>query len=380
MKQRTDPDDNQFMLECLALASRGAGRVSPNPMVGAILVKKGKVLSRGWHREFGRAHAEVDCLNHAKGSVAGATMYVNLEPCAHVGKTPACAPRVAASGVSRVVIGMIDPNPLVAGRGIRYLRAHGIEVTVGVCNEESRFLNRAFVTHITKHRPYIHLKLAQSLDGRISDSRRRWISGETSRRLVHQWRTVHDAVLVGAGTVLSDNPSLNVRFVSGRDPHVVILDGRLRISPDARLVASAKKRRVVVCTSTGALKKKGRRANALARLGVEVIAFPSKGDRLDLVRVLRELYETGIGSILVEGGADVASSFVEARLVDEFSMFIAPRFVGAGVLGFSNGSGLHIPGGKLEMKTICHELCGEDLLVRTFRERYSPEVVKRLSL
>ena len=225
------------MQECLRLAERGRGSVSPNPMVGAVLVRKGRVLGRGYHARFGGPHAEVNCLGSVRGSTADSTLYVNLEPCAYYGKTPPCVDAVIAAGVREVFTAMKDPNPRVAGRGIRKLRSAGITVHVGLLGDEAKRLNRAFIRHTTVRRPFVHLKIAQSLDGMIAGPRRdnRWITSSASRALVHRMRSEHDAVLVGAGTIRADNPLLTVRSARGRNPHVVILDGRLNVSPKARI-------------------------------------------------------------------------------------------------------------------------------------------------
>lgn len=398
-----------FMRECLLLALRGAGRVSPNPMVGALLVKGGKVVSWGWHHEFGGTHAEVDCLRRAHALARGATLFVNLEPCSHQGKTPPCTDALINAGIRRVVIAMRDPNPLVSGRGVKTLRKAGIEVVEGLLKDEARFLNRFFCTHIVSGRPYIHVKVAESLDGRITGGNSRWITSLPSRRLVHRWRAMHDAVLVGAGTVLADRPTLSVRLVRGRDPHVVILDGQLRLGAEECRFPGRPGRRVVLCTSSEAVRRHASRARALARDGVEVLAFRSRRGVLDLDRVLAELYNTGIGSILVEGGAGVNASLSEAGLIDEFSSFIAPSIHGGGLGAFepegyrSSGPGgsrhreiasaLHrkpallstktrkpdsarppasSSGGNraVAMGTITVYNSGGDVLIRAFREKY----------
>jgi diaminohydroxyphosphoribosylaminopyrimidine deaminase/5-amino-6-(5-phosphoribosylamino)uracil reductase len=398
-----------FMRECLLLALRGAGRVSPNPMVGALLVKGRKVVSWGWHHEFGGTHAEVDCLRRAHGGARGATLYVNLEPCSHHGKTPPCTEALIEAGIRHVVIAMRDPNPLVSGCGVKRLRGAGIEVVEGILKDEARFLNRFFCTHILSARPYVHVKVAESLDGRITGGNSRWITSLPSRRLVHRWRAMHDAVLVGAGTVLADRPSLTVRLVRGRDPHVVVLDGELRLGAEECRFAGRSRRRIILCTSSEAVRRHGARARALARAGVELLAFPSRRGVLDLDLVLAELYNTGIGSILVEGGAGVNARLSEAGLIDEFSSFIAPAIHGRGLGAFESvesrspapggsrdreiASGLHrkpaflsIEGrnpvsfrspasasGKnkaVAMRTITVYNSGGDVLIRAFREKY----------
>lgn len=354
--------DARMMHACLHLAERGAGMVSPNPMVGAVLVKAGRMVSAGYHRAFGGPHAEVECLRRYRGDPAGATLYVNLEPCAHRGKTPPCTDLIIRSGIRRVVVGMKDPNPLVAGRGLAALRRAGIRVTVGVMEREARELNRSFAVHIRHRRPYVHLKMAQSLDGRIAgpEGKTLGISGHAAQRLVHGWRARYDAVLVGAGTVLADDPRLDVRHVRGRNPDVVILDGRLRVPPDARVFRDTTTRRVFVCTSRSAARAHARVARELSLAGITVLTFPAEGHHVELKRVLRELYRHLIGSLLVEGGSEVFTEFLRAGRVDELSIFVAPRLLPGGLPAFAVKSGL--PG----MRAVCMDACmvGTDILVR----------------
>lgn len=325
-----------LMQQCLSLAKKGRGAVSPNPLVGAILVKGGRIVARGYHRRFGGPHAEVECLRSYRGDASSATLYVNLEPCSHFGKTPPCTDLILRSGIRRVIVAMRDPNPLVSGRGIRRLRSAGVEVLMGVLEEEAAVLNRFFVKHITTGMPYVHLKLAQSLDGKIADSggNSRWISSPESRSLVHQWRAEYDAILVGAGTVEKDNPALTVRMVRGRNPDVVVLDGRFRVPSWSRIFSVNRSRRIFLCIGRNAARRQTRRTAALRKRGIEVIEFQSERGHLSLKKVLRVLYSRGIGSLLVEGGGMVFSDFIRNGLADELSVFVAPRIIGEGVDGF----------------------------------------------
>jgi diaminohydroxyphosphoribosylaminopyrimidine deaminase / 5-amino-6-(5-phosphoribosylamino)uracil reductase len=329
--------DILHMRDALRLASLGRGYVSPNPMVGAVLVKKGKPVASGYHRYYGGPHAEVDCLAAYRGDLQGATLFVTLEPCSIYGKTPACAELLASSGLRRVVVAMRDPNPLVSGRGIARLRKAGIRVEVGLLEEEAREINRHFLVAITKRRPYVHLKIAQSLDGFIAPSRGRgrWISGPESRALVHTWRTHYHAVLVGAGTIRADDPRLTARGVPGRDPDVVILDGRFRVPEEARVLRTASRRRVIICTTRRAIREHRRKAERMAARGVSLVTSKGWSGRLHIPELLQVLYEGEIGSILVEGGSEVFREFLNAGVVDELSMFIAPRVFSAGVPAFA---------------------------------------------
>lgn len=326
-------DHERFMRVCLELARKGLGHVSPNPMVGAVLVKGGRILASGYHRAFGAAHAEVDCISSYRGSVKGATLYVNLEPCRHVGKTPPCTNLIQNSGIRSVVVGMSDPNPLMKGRGIAQMRRSGIHVVTDVLAEECRELNRWFVRHIVSRTPYIHMKVAQTLDGVIGTGTRSRlvISSPSSQRLTHAWRATHDAILVGAGTILTDDPYLTVRYAKGRNPHVIILDGRLTSPLRSRVFQQPGKRQVIVCASSSAIKRNGRHVNRLVSLGVMVLPFPESNGVLSLRDVLKRLYELNIGTILVEGGSSVFTQMLSQGLVDELSVFVAPLLAGEGV-------------------------------------------------
>lgn len=355
----------RYMRECFRLAEKGKGRVSPNPLVGAVLVRDGRIVARGYHQRFGGAHAEMNCLAHFTGDLRSATMYVNLEPCSHLGKTPPCADMLAASGIRHVVVGMQDPNPLVSGRGIKRLRDAGVNVTVDVLAADARDLNRMFVTHVKARRPYVHVKIAQSLDGYISSptARRRWISSARSRALVHQWRSEYDAVLVGAGTIRKDNPRLDVRMVEGRDPAVVILDGRFKTSMNARALRGGRRVFLFVDRAHASARKLDR-ARAL---GIIVVPLKGQQGRLSMGAALRSLYRHGIGSVLVEGGADVFRQFVESRLTDELSLFLAPLVLGKGLPAFAGGYrdlSRVIPASKYQMST---SLVGGDIHLHAVR-------------
>ena len=323
----------RFMAMCLALAEKGKGRVSPNPLVGAALVRDGRVIARGYHRRFGSPHAEAECIRRARGSLRNATLYVNLEPCVHHGKTPPCVDLIVASGIRRVVAGMQDPNPIVAGRGIRKLRRNGIRVTVGVLREEAESLNRRFIRHITRRRPYVHVKIAQSLDGMIARRgvKRGVISSRRSRELVHRWRAEYDAVMVGGSTIRTDDPRLTVRLAHGRDPAVIILDGRLSVPSHATVFRAGRERSVYLCATRRAIDAKKSKALRLEELGVQLIAFPERNSRIPLRHVFAELYKRNIASILVEGGRDVFSQVLRDGPLDELSIFVSPKLIGDGV-------------------------------------------------
>ncbi len=321
----------ELMRQCFRLALRGKGHVSPNPMVGALLVKDNRIVARGYHKRFGGPHAEADCLRRYPGDVRDATLYVNLEPCADYGKTPPCVDLILSRGVGTVIAAMEDPNPRVAGRGLQKLRRAGVRIGFGELEGEAKALNRKFAVHIVAHRPYVHVKIAQSRDGRITGGRTRWISSLQSRKRVHAMRAEHDAVLVGAGTVRADDPLLNARLVSGRDPAVAILDGAFSLQPAMKLFVPEKSRQVFLFTSMHALRRNPGKAQTLAARGTTVIGLPGTGEQLNLRRVLKELYRRDIASVLVEGGARVFAQCFAEGLVDEVTLFVAPDFFGKGL-------------------------------------------------
>jgi len=321
------------MLECLSLAERGAGYVSPNPLVGAIVVKNGTIVGRGYHRRFGGPHAEIHALRQAGDRARGATLFVNLEPCCHSGKTPPCTDAIIRAGAKRVVIGIRDPNPLVNGKAISLLRRSGIQVKTGILAPECRKLNESFITFITSGRPFVALKIAQTLDARIEDGsgRPRRISNEQSRRIVHALRARYDAVLVGANTIRVDDPQLTVRTIKGRDPYRVILDGNMSSPLSARVYRDNNRDRTILFVSRNAARKKRSSVSALRGRGVDVRALEaSKGHLLKLESVLQELRRNNVASILVEGGGHTFRSFLKERLVDKIIVFVSPKLFGKG--------------------------------------------------
>ena len=319
--------DRRYLRKACRLAARAAGRTSPNPMVGAVLVSGKKIIATGFHCFAGGDHAEIVALKRAGTKAKGATLYINLEPCSHYGTTPPCTGTLIRAGIKEVVAGMTDPNPLVAGRGFRQLRRAGIRVRSGLLEEECRILNEAFVKYITRRLPFVTLKLAATLDGKIAAATgdARWISGPASRNRVHQLRNQVDAVLVGAETVLTDDPQLTCRLAGGRNPWRVVLDGRLRIPLSARLLRHADAHRTIVVTSDAAPSRKVR---ALEAVGVQVWQFPLRRGEIHWPSLLRRLAASGIVSLLVEGGATVAASALKARAVDKILFFYAPKILG----------------------------------------------------
>ena len=318
--------DSGWMRRALDLAARGDGETNPNPMVGCVLVKGGRVVGEGFHQRAGGAHAEIVALERAGARARGATLYVNLEPCCHHGRTPPCAPRLAAAGVARVVAAMRDPDPRVRGRGLALLRRAGIPVTVGTLEAEALGLNHRFVTAARSGRPFVLLKAALTLDGRIATASgdSRWVTSARQRLEARALRRRHDAVGVGIGTVLVDDPLLLPQPRVRRPFCRVVFDSRLRLPLDSRLVRSAGRGPVVVVCSGG----EPRRRKALEARGVVVLSGPGRRDRVSLRRALRALWKRGIRSLMVEGGGELLGSFLAERLVDEVVLFRAPLLLG----------------------------------------------------
>ncbi len=321
--------DLRCMTRALALARRGAGRVAPNPLVGAVVVSNGHIVGEGYHARFGGPHAEVVALRRAGRRARRGTLYVTLEPCNHQGHTPPCTEAILRAGVREVVCAMRDPHPLVNGGGLRRLRQAGVRVRVGLLAAEARHMNRAFLAALTTRRPHVTLKMAQTLDGKIATVTRqsRWITGPAARHIVHQLRRGADAILVGIETALADDPRLGIRR-DGRptsaDPIKVIVDDRLRLPLRAQVVKHAKHARVIVATTTRNHTKHRR----LARQGVTVLVVPSRRGRVDLRALCRVLVTRGVQHLLIEGGGEVAASALADRLVDHLVFFISPKIVG----------------------------------------------------
>jgi len=321
-----DPDA-AYMRRALRLAARAAGRTSPNPLVGAVIVRDGEVVGEGYHRAAGEPHAEVNALSKAKDRARGATLYVNLEPCAHQGRTPPCVGAVREAGITRVVAAMRDPDPRNDGKGIRALRAAGIAVEEGVLREDAARLNAGFVSRVTRGRPFVLLKLAATVDGRVAVPGRRYLVGKAALREVHRLRDRFDAVLVGIGTVLADDPALTVREVKGRDPLRVVVDADARTPPAAKVVRARDPQRTVIFVARDA---DVRRTKRLRDAGVLLATVPRADGGLDLAAVLRWLGEHGVNTILSEAGPQVAGSLVRAHLADRLLLLLSPLAGGDG--------------------------------------------------
>lgn len=357
-------EDRVFMAEALALAQRGRGLTSPNPVVGAVVVRAGAVVGRGYHARAGGLHAEAEALREAGERARGATLYVTLEPCNHQGKTPPCVEAILAAGIRRVVAAVRDPNPRVRGGGLATLQAGGVEVRLGCLEEEARAANRVFFTAVERLRPHVTLKCAMTLDGKIAafDGGARWITGEDARREAHRMRSESDAVVIGIGTALADDPALTVRLDGPwpREPLRVVVDSRARLPLDARLIDAGDPARAVVAVADEAP------AERIARLGargVTVLSCKSRDGRVDLADLSARLFAMDVMGVLLEGGSELNGAFVHARLVDRAAVFVAPMLIGgAGAPTAVGGHGLPLAR-AIRLQSVTVRPVGSDWLV-----------------
>ncbi len=359
--------DRHYMQAALNLAEKARGRTSPNPMVGAVIVKAGKVVGSGYHRRAGTPHAEINALNEAGAEAGGATLYVTLEPCCHYGRTGPCTEAVIEAGIARVVVAMEDPNPLVAGRGIERMKAAGIEVDVGVMEDEARELNEVFIKYITTGKPFVTAKAAVSLDGKIAarTGRSKWITSPEARRHGHKLRDGHDAVMVGIGTVLADDPLLTTRLdrSGGRDPVRVILDSRARIPLNARVLNCHSRASAIIAVTADAPRGK---LKMLREKGAGVLVV-NDGPQVDLVKLVKLLGDKEITSVLIEGGSAVHAAAFNAGLVDKVAWFIAPKVIGGREApGPVGGTGVDDPSAAVELGRLKVINLGPDLLVEGY--------------
>lgn len=371
-------DDRHYMEMALSLAKQGKGFTSPNPMVGAVVVNEGKIVGKGYHEYCGGPHAEVNAINDAGADAVGATLYVTLEPCNHTGKTPPCTQKILDSGIRKVVMAMKDPNELASG-GSDFLRSQGIEVQSGVCKEESEQLNEIFIKYARTKRPFVIVKYASTLDGRIATSTgdSKWISGPVSRAFVHEIRHQVDGILVGIETVLADDPSLTTRRESGpgNDPRRIILDSNLRFPENAKMLRlNSDSDTIVVCgdqRGEGYADKKKR----LEQQGVTVIETPLEEGRIDLDTLVDTLGDLGISSILVEGGSRVIASALNAGIVDKMYMFYAPKLLGGDDgIPVCRGKGPLMMKDCIRLKSMQTRSSGDDILVEAYVDYDSTEM------
>jgi len=364
--QKSKDKHEKFMKAALGYARKGLGKTSPNPAVGAVIVRKDQIIAAGFHRKAGAPHAEVEALNRLQGKARpGDTLYVTLEPCNHYGRTPPCTQAILEKGIRKVVVGMKDPNPRVKGKGCEYLSRQGVEIVTDVLEGECRRLNEWFVTYVTKGRPFVIAKTAMTLDGwtATSTGHSRWVTNERSREWVHRLRNQVDGILVGVGTVMADDPLLNTRLKKGRgrDPVRIIVDTHLRIPVNARVLGHAKGSETLIAVSEDV---PSRRLGRLERNGVSFLTCPKKEGRIDLRALMDMLGKRSITSVLLEGGATLMGAMIRERLVDKFCIFKAPK-----ILGASDGRPMALGQGpsrmdqSIPLKDIRIRRFGEDLLI-----------------
>ena len=328
--------DKKFIRRSFHLAQKGKGHVSPNPLVGAVIVKNGKVIGKGYHKKYGSVHAEVNAINNSTERVAGSTLYCNLEPCSHIKKqTPPCVPLIIQKKIKKVVISNLDPNSAVDGRGVKQLREAGIEVTTDKLEDEGKDLNKFYFKYIKEKFPYITLKIAQSIDGKISVAKNKqtWLTGKESINYVHKLRSEYDGVLVGAGTIKTDDPLLNVRTVKGRNPIRIIIDGKLSIPIKSKILNSIDPENTWIFTSKEVDVKK---VKVYTNKGIKIFKINSlKQGHLSIKKILKVLAKNKITSLLVEGGSEIFTQFLDKNLFDEIIILQAPKILGRGIGAFN---------------------------------------------
>ena len=361
-------DDRHFMKLALELAALGQGTTSPNPMVGALIVKDDKIIGRGYHRAAGSAHAEVNAIDNAGDAARGATLYVTLEPCNHTGRTPPCTEKILRAGIGRVVVAMEDPNPDVRGGGNRYLSEKGIEITTGICESSARLLNESFIKYVTTGRPFVTLKWAATLDGQIATRTgdARWVTGAESRAFVHRMRHASDAILVGINTVRQDDPSLTARLenTEGKDPIRIVLDTKLSIAANAKMLHQDSNAATVIITGSNVSEKK---IKTIENMGARVIPTQLKRKRIDMEALINRLGKMKITTLLIEGGGKIIASALAAGIVDKVNLFYAPKILGGddGV-PVCRGKGPKKMNSSIRIKNIRLHRFGEDIMLEGY--------------
>ena len=354
--------DIKYMERAIDLAIKGIGKVNPNPLVGAVIVKDDQIIGEGYHEFYGGLHAEQNAIKNLTMDASGAEMYVNLEPCCHQGKQPPCAPAIVASGIKKVYIGSEDPNELVTGKGIAYLREHGVEVVTNVLKKECDEINKVFFYYITTKMPYIVMKFAETLDGKMAThtGASRWITGEVAREYVHYTRNKLMGIMVGIGTVLNDDPLLTCRIDNGRNPIRIVCDTKLFTPLDSQIVTTAKevKTYIATCSVDENLKNKYR------EFGIDFLQVDCIAGHIDLVDLMRQLGELGIDSILLEGGGTLNYSALKSGIIKEVHVYIAPKiFGGAGIYSPVGGEGVELPDQAFLFQKPKIMRMGDDILI-----------------
>ncbi len=356
MKSSTD-QDKLFMQRCLELAALGAGWTNPNPMVGAVAVREGKIIAEGYHTRVGAPHAEIEALSKAKGSLTGATLYVSLEPCNHIGRTGLCTKAIIASGITRVVIPTLDPNPTVSGQGVAALEKAGIKVDIGVCEEQAKLLNESYFVFHTKKRPFVAIKYAASLDGKIAtksgDSK--WITNEEAREYARGLRGKYQAILVGANTVVADDPHLGARSKSAKDPLRIILDPNLKSPVESKVFRDVNA--LVVTTDNSP----SDHVSVFEKSNIPMLSY--SGSQIDIDILLTDLAERDIVSIFVEGGGATFTHFLDSKCVDKLYGFYAPILIGSDGIGFAPPAAASTVKDSLHLTSVSHTSFGDNFLI-----------------
>ena len=359
--------EEKYMHRAIELARGGIGAVDPNPLVGAVIVKDNRIISEGFHKRYGGLHAEREAIAALSEPAYGAEMYVTLEPCCHQGKTLPCTDAIIESGISRVIIGSRDPNPLVAGKGAEKLEAAGIEVIRDFCRSECDRLNYRFFKFITTGTPYVLMKYAMTADGKIATKTgaSRWISCEESRQYVQHLRNEYPSILAGIGTVLADDPHLTARIPGGRNPLRVIPDSRLRIPADCNILKTAGDiPTIIVAAMTEAEFKASEKRRIIGASGARVVNMPGDDGHVDFKAMVKLLGEEKISGLLIEGGSDINFSALQAGIVDEVNVFLAPKIFGGNGKTPVGGAGIELPDQSFQMQLVSYETLGDDLLVK----------------
>lgn len=352
------------MQHAISLAEKGTGFVSPNPLVGAVIVKDNKIIGEGYHEKFGELHAERNAFKNCTESPIGATMYVTLEPCCHYGKTPPCTEAIIENGISKVFVSMLDPNPLVAGKGIEILKNAGIEVSVGLLSEESKKQNEVFLHYIKNKTPFVVLKYAMTLDGKIATvtGKSKWITNEQSREYVHKLRNKYSGILVGVDTVIADNPMLDCRLDNTQNPIRIICDTNLRTPINSNIVNSAKNIKTIIATN----QENDISKQPYIEKGIEFLTINKKDNHLDLENLINQLGILGIDSILVEGGGNINFSMLQSNLANKIYSFIAPKiFGGSNAKTPVSGVGFKAVNNNVKIKTLDIKTFGYDILIES---------------
>ena len=368
--------DEGFIRQTLRLAKKGLGSTSPNPLVGALVVKDEKIIGSGYHKRAGAPHAEIEALTKAGKNAKGATLYVNLEPCNHYGRTPPCTKAIVRSMIKKVVVGMVDPNPHVAGGGCEFLSSHGVKVRCNVLEEACRRVNEVYISYITKNRPFVILKGALTLDGWIATKtgNSKWITGEKSRRFVHLLRKRVDAILVGIETVIKDNPFLTPYLIgkSISHPFRVIVDTHLRIPLHSQVLDSSKSGLTIIAVGSNV---DGEKRKKIEGLGTRVVPCRLRNGRIDLTDFLEKLAKMSISSVLVEGGATLFGSMMRENLVDKYYLFLAPKLLGGdNGLPFARGPGCDSIKNCFMLKDLKVRRFDDDIMIEAYPRRHSENV------